>query len=500
VKKTRVQPAAAAATASLPLDRAAPAERMKLAIVIAATVVMACLVVAHAPWVNGPWYWKWPWRRLSVWPLYPVVALAAAPFFVAQHMYARRGWRPKRVVPLMMLSTLALMLVTCFCQPLHFRRIAAIIENFSITSYYFAAAGLVRSGVPTLEWIDIYPQFMTELPVHGGAKPPGLLLYHLAFIKLFGDNVVTQTLAGLLIGVLATLTVPATYLLVRALADDEPAAIASAGYMALCPSLILQFPLFDQLYPAAGCVAIFLWWRALRTGNLKYGLAFGGLLFVMTMMSHIILITGAMLGAMTIIHIGARGWAGFRVAAAQSVVSMAFLPLLYVLLHAATGFDPIETLRTIDRYADHVIVQIRRPWPVHMLFDVYDFALGTAWISFVIVAIYVIRTRRTLLRWPLHDAGTRLAFLCLLQIGTFAAGAFLPGEASRLWLILMPLLAVPIGLEVARWSYRSRLTVFACELLLMTLICQNIILINIGENLKGGQIGVPDETGHVRFE
>jgi hypothetical protein len=103
-------------------------------------------------------------------------------------------------------------------------------------------------------------------------------------------------------------------------------------------------------------------------------------------------------------------------------------------------------------------------------------------------------------RWPLHDAGQRLAFLALFQIVAFAGGAFLPAESSRLWLILMPLLAVPIGLELARWSYGARVTVYACELLLMTVICQNIILINIGENLKGKQIGVPDETGHVAFE
>jgi hypothetical protein len=483
-----------------PLSRSASGQRVKLAIVLLTTLVMAALVIGHVGWTNGPWYWKWPWRRLSVWPLYPLVAVASVPFFVAQYLYARKGWRAARVLPLLMLSTFALMLVTCFCQPLHFGRIAAIIENFSITSYYYVAARLARSGVPTLEWMDIYPQFMMQLPVHGGAKPPGLILYHLAFIKLLGDNVTAQTAAGVLIGLLGTLTVPATYLLVRALADDEPAGLASASFMALCPSLILQFPLFDQIYPAAGCLAIYLWWRALRTARLRYGLAFGALLFVMTMMSHVILVTGAMLGAMTLLHVGTRRTPGAVTAVVQGAISMSLLALLYILLHAATGFDPIETLTTIAAYADHVIVQIRRPWPTHMIFDVYDFALGTAWISFVLAAIYVTRVRRTFLRWPLHDAGTRLAFLALFQIFTFAAGAFLPGEAARLWLILMPLLAVPVGLELARWGYAARMTVFACELLLMTLICQNMILINIGENLKGKQIGVPDEKGHVSFE
>ena len=475
-------------------------QRVKLSIVVAVTVVMAGLVLAHVPWVNGPWYWRWPYRRLSVWPLVPLVLVSAAPFFVAQYLHARKGWKSARALPLLMLGTFALMLVTCFCQPLHFRRIAAIIENFSITSYYFVAARLARSGVPVLEWIDIYPQFMTQLPVHAGGRPPGLILYHLTFIKLLGDNVAAQTAAGVVIGLLGTLTVPATYLLVRRLADDEPGAWASASFMALCPSLILHFPLFDQVYPAAGCLAIYLWWRALRTARLRYGLAFGAFLFVMTIISPTILIVGALLGAMTLFHVAARRGPGAVTAVVQGVISMSLLALLYILLHTATGYDPIETLIAIKSYTDGIIVEIARPWPTHMIFDVYDFALGTAWISFVLVAMYVIRVRRTFFRWPLHDAGQRLAFLALFQIVAFAGGAFLPAESSRLWLILMPLLAVPIGLELARWSYPTRVTVYACELLLMTVICQNIILINIGENMKGKQIGVPDEKGHVAFE
>ena len=475
------------------------AQRVKLFIIIAVTVVMAGLVLAHVPWVNGPWYWRWPYRRLSVWPLVPLVIASAAPFFVAQFLYALKG-KAARVIPLLMLSTFALMLVTCFCQPHGFGRIAVIIENISITSYYFVAARLARSGVPTPEWMSIYPQFMTTLPMHAGAKPPGLLLYHLAFVEVFGDTFAAKTMAGLFLGLLGTLTVPATFLLVRSIADDEPAALASASFMALCPSLILQFPLFDQVYPAIGCVMIYLWWRALRTGRLKYAIALGALLFVGTMMSHMVLVLGALLAAMTMFHIATRRTAGFVTVAIHGMLVLATVALLYVVLYAATGFDPIATFVTIMEHADWFIVMMRRPFPIHMLFDVYDFALGTAWISFVLVAMYLIRVRRTFFRWPLHDPGQRLAFLALLQIIAYAGGAFLPGESSRLWLILMPLLAVPVGLELAQWSYGARVTVYACELLLMTVICQNIILINIGENLKGKQIGVPDETGNVAFE
>ena len=49
---------------------------IKLGIVVAATVVLAVLVVRHTPGINGPWYWKWPWRELPFAPLYPALLVA----------------------------------------------------------------------------------------------------------------------------------------------------------------------------------------------------------------------------------------------------------------------------------------------------------------------------------------------------------------------------------------------------------------------------------------
>lgn len=483
-------------------ERPARAERIGLAVVIAVTALMAALVLAHVPYVNGPWYWKWPWRRLGFWPLYPAAILAAVPFFAAQWLYAKRSWRATRVLPLLMATTFALMLVTAFCQPHGFRRVGLIVENTSITSYYFAASRLaaLKPAVTTTDWMAIFPDFMGQFPVHARFKPPGLILYFAAFIGIFGDNFTAQTLSGIGLGLLGACAVPATYLLVRALADDEPTALAAASYMALCPSLALFFPQFDQVYPSIACVMIFLWWRALRTARLKYGLMFGGVLWLGTMLSYIVLIVGALLVMMTLLHIAARGAGGLVTALKQSLATVATVVTLYALLWAATGFDPIATYQTAYALQNVDLVTIRRPFPVHIAFDLYDFALGTGYLSVVLAALYVARVKGGLLRWSRHDAGTRLAFLALFQIAVFAFGAFLPGEAARLWLILMPLLAAVAALELARWSFRSRMTVYGCLLLLTLAICQNIILINIGENLQGKQIGVPDEAGNVAHE
>jgi hypothetical protein len=478
--------------------------RIKPAIVIVATIALAALILAHTPWLNGPWYWKWPWREpmLRAWPLYPAAVLAAVPFFLAQWLYAKKGCRPRTVLPLLVLTTFALMLVAAFCLPHHFRRIGLIVENTSITSYYFAASRLValRPEVTTADWMAIFPDFMGQFPVHARFKPPGLILYFVTFIQIFGDNFTAQTASGVVIGLLGACAVPATYLLVRTLADDEPAGIAAASLMALCPSLILFFPQFDQVYPSIGCPLIVLWWRALRTGRPAYAIGFGAVLWLGTMMSYIVLIVGAFLLAMTLLHIAARGSGGFVTALTQSLIVIAAFVSLYALLWAATGFDPIATYQQAYALQNVDLVAIRRPFPVHIAFDLYDFALGTGYLTVPLAAMYVVRVKGELFRWSRHDAGARLAFLSLFQIAVFAFGAFLPGEAARLWLILMPLLAAVAALELARWSFAGRMAVYGCLLLLTLVITQNIILINIGENLKGKQVGVPDEKGHVSFE
>ncbi|HEX3359236.1 MAG TPA: hypothetical protein VHS31_19820 [Tepidisphaeraceae bacterium] len=39
-------------------------EKIKVWVVVVMALVLAVLLVVHAPFMNGPDYWKWPWRRL----------------------------------------------------------------------------------------------------------------------------------------------------------------------------------------------------------------------------------------------------------------------------------------------------------------------------------------------------------------------------------------------------------------------------------------------------
>jgi len=439
---------------------------------------MVTLVIGHVGHINGPWYWKWPWRQLRAWPLYGLMAAAAVPFFIGQYFFQR--WQNgKSAVWLLMISTFALQIAAISQQRVGFSRVGAIVENSVNTSYYTAARVLVRQqeqGIKLSDWLSLYPDLMRYMQVHAKYKPPGLVLYYVAIIKLFGEGQVGQMIGGLLIGLAGSLTVPATYWMIRRLGRNASAAWCGASFMALCPSLILFLPQFDQFYPAVACVMVLAWCEALEEKHAGLAVLFGVVLMLATMMSYILLVMGLFLAVYTMLYAGRERLLGLNRAVQFSMVSVATFVGLYGLLWLATGFDPIATLRSANALQEKDLIPLMRPFPGHIPWDLYDFALGSGWISFVITALLFWRGWATLDR-----DGKRLTFLALLQIGTVAATAFLPGETARLWLLLYPMLMVPTGFELSRWPALHRNAAYAALLLTTTAIAQNMTFLNMGE-------------------
>jgi hypothetical protein len=50
---------------------------------------------------------------------------------------------------------------------------------------------------------------------------------------------------------------------------------------------------------------------------------------------------------------------------------------------------------------------------------------------------------------------------------------------------LMPLLMMPIGLELSRWPVRARTTTFVLLLLSLAIIAQNMIFLYLGPEIEG---------------
>ena len=195
--------------------------RLKLTLVVLLTAVMAALILAQVKGVNGPWYWWWPWRRVSFWPLYPAMFLASSPFVAAQFLWSKGRRRP--ALACLFAATLFLMLTALACQPpTGLRRLPLIVQSSVNTSYYLDAAILHDQKNITLnEWLYQFPDILPLLHIHARYKPPGLLLYYLALIVVFGKGNLSATLGGVGVALLASASVPATYAMLRRFGQDR---------------------------------------------------------------------------------------------------------------------------------------------------------------------------------------------------------------------------------------------------------------------------------------
>src|SRR4051794_1129034 len=102
--------------------------RVKTGLVVLVTAVMASLILAHVRGINGPWYWWWPWRRLSGLALVPAMMVAGVPFVIGQILWTRG--RRRVALGCLFAASLCLMLAALACQPpTGLRRLPLIVQN-----------------------------------------------------------------------------------------------------------------------------------------------------------------------------------------------------------------------------------------------------------------------------------------------------------------------------------------------------------------------------------
>src|SRR4051812_19097447 len=146
-------------------------QRLKPGLVIAATLATLALILSHAHGVNGPWYWHWPWRRLS-WEIWPAMIAAAAPIFLAQYLFRRHRRQSRLAVALVILAlgTLSLELTAIAFQPPAappMRRLPLLVLHKLATSYYAEAVQLHNATkFPLGEFLRRYPEFLPTFTLH----------------------------------------------------------------------------------------------------------------------------------------------------------------------------------------------------------------------------------------------------------------------------------------------------------------------------------------------
>ncbi len=443
--------------------------RSKLAIVLLIVIVMATLLILNVPWVNGPSFWPWPYRPIRFWPVYAVFAAAAAPLCIGlwiDHRYANASWI---AIGGAMISCFALKVASVAVYPTTngLELIEIIVENPDATSYYTDAAAL--STVPLREWMPLFPHLMPGLNLHSKSKPPGPILYWLAWISALGYGKSTAFAGGLVLGAIATLSIPATYQFLKVLLNDSAAALCGASYLSLCPGFVLFFPMFDPTYILLSTAMIGGWCLALRSDRVRWSIVTGAALAATCVITFNALVIGIFMIGLVFFARRDRPMAQ-RVAAAarHSFVVLVAATLFLGVLWLSIGYDPIATFRSawnnqhdlLRRHAD------QRPYPATILFDLYDFALGSGWMSFAIVAFFFITSR---------DRTHRpLAWLAVIQLVAVAALGLLQIETARVWNFMLPLLMIPVGLELSRWPFAHRLFALAALTFATAAVCQNL--------------------------
>jgi 4-amino-4-deoxy-L-arabinose transferase-like glycosyltransferase len=456
-------------------SRVAASTRWRFLAVLAVGIFFLFALLLHKFGVNDEHYFIWSWRRLPA-RIYWINLPLSLPFFFGQFVSRRPDRSHFFALSLLWLSSLLLMVgfAACETDPPRLNRVAEIIRNPYDTGFFTDARDLKAEGITVRSVLRNYPVILGQLTGHARNKPPGILLFHTAVISLVGADTNGAMVSGLLIGMLGALASAAVYAFIRHFTGDRQAAFTAASFMAICPGLLLFFPMFDQIYPLLTAGLTILWARAIERDRFGNSIALGLLAGLATLTSYLL----ALLGFFLIGYAAVRRYTIRRILL-HAAVALAALAAFYLALWCVTGFNPLATLRrglsvehaTISQWYAMTGHPARR-LPGTIPWDFYSFAIGCAWIGYVLAGYFSLAPSSD----PKRRQHLPIAVLCIGQLVFVAVTNLVPGENWRVWLFMMPMLMLPIGLELKTWSFAQRCIVYLMLLVLSLAICQNMVV------------------------
>jgi hypothetical protein len=448
----------------------------KLTAVFLVTCFFAVGVYFHLFHLNSHYYHTWIWRHLPGWPTYLMVGAASLPFFTGQIIEMRRVQATPLALAFVALSMFGLMLAGAAVQrnPPSLDRVAAVQMGWDVG--YFKDAQRLQ-GMTVLQWLARYPRLLPHFDLHPRTKPPGLLLYETAMINLFGNGRRAAMVAGLTEGVLATFCVFATYAFIHFFTNNRRAAFCGASFFALCPGPVWFFPIFDQCYPIVTVTAAILWATALQKDRVRFSAGLGLVYGAATVVTYLPLVVGFFLVAYT--WLKRREYSGCRPSRLIRHIAVCALCFVafYAALWAVTAFNPIAIFRECLHQQDVLWFWLVRDFaaaprhlPETIPADLYDFALGSAWISYLFAAFYF----GSLFGPEALKPQAKFALLCVGQILMVAFTGLIQAETARVWIFMLPMLMVPVGLELEKWRPGARIAVYAMVLILTVVVGQSM--------------------------
>jgi hypothetical protein len=445
----------------------------KVITIIAIALLMATLILLHVQGVTGPKFWFWPMRRESALRVYLPMLIAIIPLVVAHALYARWCGREKFLLPLLMITAYAMMIINILAptRPASFDLLRDCVRSPYAMSYYNDAQALQG----TEHWLAMYPQILPQLSMHTQSKPAGPLLYFTAFINVMGYNDRTAIVSGLCIGLIATFSIVATYFAASLLSDSKRTGFFAASLLAICPGFVLSFPLFDPAYIIFSAALIAFWAKALSTNRPIYSILFGVTLALMLLVTYTVLIAGAFLLAYTVCCTGLSVRAAIDRAMKHAGIALGTCALLLGIFWLLTGYNMVEAFRSAWVNQQRlVLTEGSRRWPRTIPFDLWDFALGTAWVLIPLAGFGLCRAWRE----PSWNDRLVRVMTCALALPLLTAlTALLPLETARVWNFQLPLLLLPAGYELTHWSPGARWIAIACVWIGLATLMQNVWIV-----------------------
>jgi hypothetical protein len=451
---------------------------LRLWIVLIVAGFFAVCVYFHLFWVNSYHYYTWNWKWVPSITVYTLMLPMGIPLLIGLILYQRNPERYWLALGLICFSSLALMVVGALVEnnPPSFSRISDIVESRWSSGYYGSAEALAAKHDTALEILRRYPALLPHFFIHPRCKPPGGLLYEFAIIKMFGPGTTATMVSGFSIGIFSALSVPLTFLFVRCFTGNRDAAFFGACYFALCPSLVLFFPDFDSCFPVFTCALTMLWALALRKNSMILAAVFGLVYAISAFFTYLHGVLPIFLVGFTLLEMRRNPSIRLMAIAKHLATSLVAFAGFYLILWLTTGFDPIATFRACMAQVKilwDIVINVYH-YPHHSLpwtffTDLYDFALGSGWIGFLIAGFYF----RSALKQR-GSANLGIAVVSVAQFVIIAAVGLMPTETARTWIFMYPMLILPIGLELAQWPQRARIAVYTALLLLTVAMCQSM--------------------------
>ncbi|TVR24321.1 MAG: hypothetical protein EA396_01535 [Anaerolineaceae bacterium] len=329
---------------------------------------------------------------------------------------------------------------------------------------------MAEDGVgETLErWPDVMREAGERNIIHFTTSPPGQPLIHYALAGIVGDGAFvqqagyalrayqcsnlgvmiyddSQLLSAALVGwsmpLWAALMIVPVYFAARRLFDDTAAALQTAAWSPLIPTIILFAPVWNTLYPAliALCVALLLTGLPLREGE---HMRPSWLVLAGAVMSGATFLNFAVLPVLLTLGLLTLGVVGFRRGVIAGIGFGVGLLACWIPFAIASNLTPLDLWAvTAEKHGELVAGRDYLTW---LILHPYDTLLFIGW---PLVALLVWRVMR--LRWTTRTPSDVLVVALVVTFVALNVSGMVQGENGRILSFYAPFVILAAGGMIA---------------------------------------------------